>query len=268
MASRCVEGLASYLVTARETEIPASDEGAEVLPTPQRALTIAAHPDDAEFGAGGTLAKWATSGSEISMLILTDGSKGTWDPDLDPGELAAARRSEQAAAAEKLGVTGELIFGDHIDGELEYGMALREEVCGWIRRLRPEVVFGFDPWRRYMIHPDHRAAGWAVVDGVVAARDHLFFPEQLTAGVGKHRPDAILLWSPDDADYWEDIGPTFDQKIEALLCHSSQAETTMGNAATDDVARARFESRIRDWCRRMGEPAGLETAEAFKLIRP
>lgn len=238
------------------------------LPTPERVLTIGAHPDDAEFGAGATLAKWANDGAEISMLILTDGSKGSWEPDIDPIELAAQRRREQEEAARRLGATGELVFLDHTDGELEHTMDLRAETCLWIRRLRPTVVLGFDPWKRYLLHPDHRAAGWAVVDGVVAARDHLFYPEQLTDGVTKHRPEAILLWVPEEPDYWEDATPTFDTKIEALLCHSSQTQSTMKSALSGEEQRAQFVDRMRSWCRSMGEPAGLELAESFKLIRP
>ncbi len=238
------------------------------LPTPSRALTIGAHPDDAEFGAGGTLARWARQGCEVSMLVVTDGSKGTWDPDLDPAALVRRRRIEQHEAARTLGATGEVVMLDHIDGELENTLALREELCGWIRRLRPDVVLTHDPWRRYMLHPDHRAAGMAAVDAVVAARDHLFFPHQLTDGIRKHRPDALLLWSADEPDHWEDITDTLDTKIEALLCHSTQGQTTMGDAHDDPDAREAFVRRIREWAARTGDPAGLALAESFKLVRP
>lgn len=239
----------------------------EPLAVPERALTIAAHPDDAEFGAGGTLAKWANAGCQVSMLVMTDGSKGTWDTEADPAELIRARRAEQERAAAVMGATGELVFLDRVDGELESDIALREEVALWIRRIRPDVVMGFDPWKRYMLHPDHRAAGWALVDAVVAARDHLFFTHQLGAGVSKHRPGAIMLFSADQPDHWEDISATFDLKIEALLTHSSQTSTTMADAAAGTEQRQAFEQRMRAWCRAMGEPVGLELAEAFKLIR-
>jgi LmbE family N-acetylglucosaminyl deacetylase len=238
------------------------------LETPQRALAVGAHPDDAEFGAGGTLAKWAGAGCEVSILIATDGSKGTWDPDQDPEELARHRRRESQDAAQALGAHGSLIFLNHVDGELRNSPELREELSLWIRRLRPDVVLTWDPWKRYMLHPDHREIGWATVDAVVAARDHLFFPHQLTDGVDKHRPQAVLLYAPDEADHWEDISTSFDMKIDALLCHSSQSQTTMQDAATDEEGRTRFRSRIAAWCAEMGEPAGLELAEAFKLVRP
>jgi LmbE family N-acetylglucosaminyl deacetylase len=238
------------------------------LPTPQRALTIGAHPDDAEFGAGGTLARWAAEGCEVSMLVVTDGSKGTWEPDLSPTELVEMRRREQRQAADRLGARGEVVMLGYPDGELEYSMALREQLCLWIRRLRPEVVLAHDPWKRYMLHPDHRVTGLAAVDGVVAARDHLFFPHQLAEGLAKHRPTALLLWSADEPDYWEDISATFPIKVEALLCHSSQVSTTMGDATSSGEQRAAFEARMREWGARLGSPVGLPLAESFKLLRP
>jgi LmbE family N-acetylglucosaminyl deacetylase len=235
------------------------------LPVPARALSIGAHPDDAEFGAGGTLAKWAASGCEVSMLIVTDGAKGTWDPNVSANELASTRLAEQKAAASRIGATGEIIHLAYPDGELEYSMELRRHVCEWIRRVRPAVVLSHDPWRRYMLHPDHRATGWAAIDGVVAARDHLFFPE---LGLEKHRPDAVLLWSADEPDYWEDLTDSFGAKIEALLCHSSQTQNTMAGAGDGGSARAAFVERMRSWAEDQGRAAGLAQAESFKLIRP
>ncbi len=256
-------------MSERSTNLFSEARGPEQpLDTPGRALAIGAHPDDAEFGAGGTLAKWADQGCTVSIVIATDGSKGTWDPDQDPTELARARRRESRAAADALGARGELVFLDHVDGELRNSPELREELSLWIRRLRPDVILTWDPWKRYMLHPDHREIGWATVDAVVAARDHLFFPHQLMEGVDKHRPRAVLLYAADEPDHWEDISSSFDSKIEALLCHSSQSQTTMQDAATDDHGRRLFRDRIATWCGDMGEPAGLEVAEAFKLITP
>ena len=243
----------------------AIDPDREHLPVPRRALTIGAHPDDAEFGAGGTLAKWARAGCEVSMIIVTDGSKGSWDPAISPADLVDIRSAEQVAAAAALGVTGEVVHLDYVDGELEYTMGLRKRICEWIRRLRPEVVLSHDPWRRYMLHPDHRATGMGTIDGVVAARDHLFYPE---LGLEKHRPAAILLWGADQPDHWEDIASTFDVKIASLLCHSSQTQSTMNGATDDDEARAAFVTRMEEWAAKNGEPVGLPRAETFKLIRP
>ena len=139
------------------------------LPTPVRVLAIGAHPDDIEFGAGATLAKWAVAGAVVTLCICTDGSKGTWDAEADLGALVATRIAEQRAAADALGVTGVEHLG-HTDGELRVESALVGEVCAVIRRTRPDVVLGHDPWRRYRLHPDHAAAGRLVIEGIVAAQ--------------------------------------------------------------------------------------------------
>ncbi|MDR9451522.1 MAG: PIG-L deacetylase family protein [Acidimicrobiia bacterium] len=240
---------------------------ASPLEVPARVMTIGAHPDDAEFGAGGTLAGWTARGCEALVLVVTDGSKGTWDHTLDPSDLTQIRREEQHRAAAVLGVADTVML-DYPDGELEYTMALRAELCLWIRRFRPDVVLTHDPWRRYMLHPDHRATGWAAIDAVVAARDHLFFADQLTDGLTEHRPDALLLWAADEPDHWEDITSTFDQKVDALLCHSSQGTTTMGDAHESADHRWEFSERLRRWAAQQGKAVGLATAESFKILRP
>lgn len=240
----------------------------EQLPTPERALTIGAHPDDAEFGAGGVLSKWSVAGCEASMLIMTDGSKGSWDPQTDPGELVEIRRAEQLRSASTLGITGQVVMLGNLDGELEYSMQLRETLCWWIRRLRPEVVLTHDPWMRYLLHPDHRVTGMVAGDAVVAARDHLFYPDQLTDGMNKHRPEAILYWASDQPDHREDISGFVDRKVEALLCHSSQTETTMDDADASAAQREQFAAKIRGRAAEAGAPMGLEAAEAFKLVKP
>ncbi len=234
------------------------------LDNPKTALAIGAHPDDIEFGAGATLARWAANGCRVTMLIVTDGSKGTWDRNVAPKDLIRTRASEQAAAARALGAA-EVRHLDETDGELEYTMDLRREVCRHIREVKPDVVLSHDPWQRYQLHPDHRATGLAVIDGVVSARDHLFFPEQ---GLDAHRPDAVLLWSADIPDHWEDIAEYFDRKIEALLCHSSQGTTTMGGAEQNDNNRTEFIEKMRKWAAKQGSPVGLEAAESFKRITP
>lgn len=229
------------------------------LAAPPRALAVAAHPDDNEFGCAGTVAKWAAAGCEVTYVIATDGSKGTWKREQPVAELVATREKEQRAAADVLGVA-RVVFLRHTDGELENTLDLRREMAGWIRRLRPVVVLTHDPWRRYLLHPDHRAIGMGTCDGVVAARDHLYFPEQLEAGLDAWRPDQILLCMTDTADHFEDVGDTFDLKIEALRAHSSQHESTMG---TDfDVFVERMRGRASD----MGAQGGFPLGESFHLV--
>jgi LmbE family N-acetylglucosaminyl deacetylase len=234
------------------------------LPTPSRALAIGAHPDDVEFGCGGTLAKWAAEGCEIFHLICTDGSKGSWLPEEDLAALVATRQEEQRAASRALGGKGEVVFLGWRDGELEPGLRQRSEVCYWIRRLRPTVLLGHDPWRRYRLHPDHRAAGFLAVDGVVAARDPHFFPEQ---DIAHHRPSRLLLWEADEPDHVEDIGASFDAKFEALLAHRSQYRTTLEIDDPDDGGQvARFRKRMAERAADHGSLAGVALGERFKLL--
>ncbi|MFV0524253.1 MAG: PIG-L deacetylase family protein [Acidimicrobiales bacterium] len=231
------------------------------LPTPARALAVGAHPDDVDFGCGGTLAKWAAAGCTVNVLVCTDGSKGTWDPDADTPTLVVTRRREQREAARRLGATGEVGFLDQVDGELESSATLRARVAWWIRRTRPDVVLGHDPWKRYRLHPDHRHAGWLVTDGIVAARDPKFFPEH---GLAHHRPSSLLLFEADEPDHAEDVTGFADRKLDALLAHESQFESTM--ASGDDPDLSRFRVRVDDRLRAAGRAVGVERAELFKLI--
>ena len=234
------------------------------LPIPARALAIGAHPDDIEFGAGGTLAKWAAAGCELLHVVCTDGSKGSWDPDEDLAALVVTRQSEQRDASRALGGKGDVVFLGWPDGELESGIRQRMQVCAAIRRFRPDVVLGHDPWRRYRLHPDHRHAGFLAVDGIVAARDPHFFPEQ---DLAHHRPTALLLWEADEADHIERVDEFVDAKIAALLRHRSQFRSTM--SVDDPEARDQLEAfrqRVQDRLAEHGRLAGIPSGEAFKAI--
>ena len=88
------------------------------------------------------------------------------------------------------------------DGELEAGLGQRWEVAYSIRTVKPDVVLGHDPWRRYRLHPDHRNAGFLATDGIVAARDPHFFPDQ---GFPPHRPNSLLLWEAEEPDHVVDV---------------------------------------------------------------
>ncbi len=234
------------------------------LPTPARALAIGAHPDDIEFGCGATLAKWAAAGCVVSHLVCTDGSKGTWDARQDPSELVVMRQHEQRAAAKAVGASGDVVFLGWTDGELESGLRQRWEVAYWIRRLRPDVVLGHDPWRRYRLHPDHRHAGFLAVEGIVAARDPLFFPEQ---NLPHHRPSALLLFEADEPDHVEDVTGYADAKLAALFAHESQFRSTMEIESDDDGAqRQTFVDRIRGRLAESGALIGVAEGEAFKSI--
>lgn len=231
------------------------------LPVPASALAIGAHPDDVEFGAGGTLAKWAAAGCVVHHLVCTDGSKGTWNPDADIEALISTRQVEQRAAARALGATGEVGFLGHTDGELDSTLAVRSEVARWIRRIKPEVVLSHDPWKRYRLHPDHRHAGLLACEGIVAARDPHFFRDH---GLAPHRPSTLLLWEADEPDHLEDVTAAVDTKLRALEAHASQFESTM--KALDEAQLEAFRTRLRARLAEHGSRAGVAAAEIFKRI--
>lgn len=235
------------------------------LPSPASVMTIGAHPDDAEFGVGATLFTWTAKGALATIVIATDGSKGSWDPGVAHADLVAQRRTEQMSAAVVLGAESIAWLGQP-DGELRNTPALREAIVSLIRKHRPDVVVTHDPWQHYQLHPDHRSTGLLALDAVVAAREPRFYPDQ---GLDAHRPTAVLLWSADDPDHAESVDDqAFDAKVEALLCHTSQSETTMGNAAASDAARERFVRQIDEQLRQGGEAFGLDRAETFKRLTP
>ncbi|MCB0957819.1 MAG: PIG-L family deacetylase, partial [Ilumatobacter sp.] len=209
------------------------------------------------------LAKWAAHGCVVHHLVLTDGSKGTWNPDADVVALAATRQAEQREAARRLAGpnAGEVVFLGQVDGELDSTLALRGEVARVIRLLRPEVVLGHDPWKRYRLHPDHRHAGLLACEGIVAARDPHFFKEHALA---HHRPSTLLLWEADEPDHVEDVTGWVDTKLAALEAHASQFESTM--KAVDPAQMEAFRDRIRARLAGLGARHGVGAAEVFKKI--
>lgn len=228
----------------------------EETKTLDRVLVIAAHPDDPEFGCGGTIGKWAAAGKDVRYLLLTSGDKGSKDRTLRPEQLAEQRETEQRAAAAALGVQ-EVIFLRHPDGLLENSLGLRRELAGYIRRLKPHIVAAIDPWRHYQLHPDHRAAGIAAIDAVWSAREWNIFPEQITHGEDPWRVSEVYFFWSDNADHYEDVTDFVDARIAALACHASQVGED----------REKLAQRIRERTAKTGEEAGMAHAESFKLIK-
>jgi LmbE family N-acetylglucosaminyl deacetylase len=229
-------------------------------------MAIAAHPDDVEFGCGATLARWAAAGASLVHVICTDGSKGTWDAAADLPALVARRREEQVAASRALGGDGTVVFVGRVDGELAADLPTRRAIAEAIRRHRPDVVLAHDPWKRYRLHPDHRAAGWLAIDGIVAARDPHFFPD---LDLPPHRPSHLLLFEADEADHVEVAEERWlDRRCAALECHVSQFETThfhrLDQAPGGELAS--FRVRERGKLVEMGAVAGVDLGEAFKRI--
>jgi LmbE family N-acetylglucosaminyl deacetylase len=234
------------------------------MSVPGRALAIGAHPDDIEFGCGGTLAKWSRAGCVVHLLVLTDGSKGSWDAGADLRDLVATRQSEQRDAAKALGAV-EVHFLGEVDGELVANQAQRAEVCQIIRLVRPDTVLGHDPWKRYRLHPDHREAGRLTVESIVAARDPHFFPAQQEP---PHRPERLLLFEPGEIDHLEPLDPVdLRAKLDALRCHRSQWRSTMGidDGPDAESQRLAFEAKVIADLERAGAEISTPT-EPFKLM--
>jgi LmbE family N-acetylglucosaminyl deacetylase len=230
------------------------------LPTPERVLVVAAHPDDIEFGAAGTVARWVAEGAAVRYLLLTRGDKGSDDPTADPKALAAQRELEQRDAAAEIGVAG-VDFLNEPDGQVEPSLRLRERVTWAIRSFQPEIVMSHDPTvlfvnNEWVNHPDHRAVGTVVVDAVFpTARDPLNFPEHLAAGLQVWKVAELFLWSTNEANQLVDIGGTLDRKLAALAHHTSQIR--------DFEATARW---LRRGAEELGERAGYRAAEGFRRV--
>jgi LmbE family N-acetylglucosaminyl deacetylase len=185
-------------------------------------MVVGAHPDDHEFGCAATIAKWASMGR---------------------------------AAAMALGAQS-VTFLHQPDGMLENTMELRRQLCGLIREMQPDVMLAIDPWRRYQLHPDHRAAGQLALDAAWAAREWYLFPEQLIDREPWRLYEVYLYWT-DDANHWEDVSEHLERRLQALVHHASQVGDRMENIA----------ERIRKGAAETGGPQGMQYAEGFHVVR-
>ncbi len=234
------------------------------LPIPSAAVAIGAHPDDIEFNAGSTLAKWARHGCISHMVILTDGSKGSWDEGKSQADLVASRKEEALLAAGALGVgASHTYFLGQVDGELVATREIVVEVARIIRLAKAEVVIGHDPWKRYRLHPDHRAAGFITTDAIVWARDPHF---PIPGSPAHHRPSHLLLFEADEVDHVEDCSGFEEQKATSLLQHKSQYLSTMGINEDDPSTLVRFKEWLQEDLREKGSLAGFAAGEAFKRV--
>jgi LmbE family N-acetylglucosaminyl deacetylase len=228
-----------------------------------RALIVFAHPDDAEFLCGGTVALWARAGTEVTYACATDGSAGWNGPDRGREEIATIRDRELRAAAEVLAVASVTFMG-YADGTLQADLNLRRAVTREVRRHRPDVIVAPDPsmlWsgRRYINHPDHRAIGEAVLAVVACdAPTRPQFPELLEEGLEPFEVPALWLATGSrHGDRLVDIGEVIDLKVKALRAHASQME----NMRETDI-----DGRIREWGADVARDAEMEYAEAFRTF--
>lgn len=237
---------------------------AAAAPPVERALVVTAHPDDVDFGAGGTVASWTAQGIEVSYCICTDGDAGGFDPDVPRGDIAGIRQAEQRAAAKELGVA-DVVFLGYPDGRLTVTHDLRRDISRVVRQVRPQRVMMQSPernWERIAAsHPDHLAAGEAAIAAVYPDARNPFAHLELAA-------EGLEAWTVEEvwvmggtatgANRWVDVTDVFDRKLAALRAHVSQTEHM------DDL-----EGMLRGWLGQRAVDGGLgagRLAEAFHVV--
>jgi LmbE family N-acetylglucosaminyl deacetylase len=229
---------------------------------PKVVLMVGAHADDIDFGASGSVAKWAKDGAEVHYLVITDGSKGSSDPNVSGEQLVAIREQEQRDAAATLGAR-EVHFLHYEDAMLEVTLGLKRDIVRVIRQVRPDTVVVMDPTFVYSAemgfinHPDHRAAGQATLDAVFPlARDRLTFPDLLEKEqLEPHKVAHLLLINMREQNYFVDISDVFETKVAGLLKHVSQV-------SDPDGAR----NMLKSWASVAGAKTGHKYAEGFVRI--
>ncbi|MDQ3964257.1 MAG: PIG-L family deacetylase [Actinomycetota bacterium] len=226
-----------------------------------RALVVAAHPDDMEFGCAGTLAQWVDAGADVTLAIVTDGSTGTQDRALMGAPLAEIRREESAAAAKVVGIQNFEWLG-HRDGYVEYSLELRREIARLFRRYRPHRYLVMDPSEtiedRFINHPDHRAIGQVSLDvTLTAGTTPGHFPELLDEGLEPWRGlRETWIMGPGEKPVVIDISAVIERKIDALMCHGSQIGDNRHEVA----------GWVRGFTAELGKAHGYAHAESFQVI--
>lgn len=226
----------------------------------ERILVVTAHPDDVDFGAGGTVATWTAQGIDVRYCIVTDGDAGGFDPEVPRADIPGIRREEQRRAAAVHGVT-DVVFLGYRDGALEVSLDLRRDLAREIRRSRPDRVLLQTPernWERlYPSHPDHMAAGTAAMAAVYPdSRNAFAFPELLADGFEPHTVQEVWVMGAPVVNHVMDVTDVFDAKLAALREHRSQVD-------------ADTERRVRGWLVATGREHGLapgRLAEAYRVV--
>ena len=229
---------------------------------PERAMVIFAHPDDAEIGSGGVVARWIAAGCAVTYVLCTTGSAGTGDRSLSPAELAERRAAEQRAAADFMGVADVVMLG-HPDGGLEDTRAFRGDVVRAIRAHRPHTVFTHDPYRlQGFQHRDHRMVGIVTTDAVYPfARDHLHFSEHITdEGLEPHRVRELWYWGADAPNVIVDVTGSIDKQVAALIRHESQVPGM--NVEPGETIEERVKTRASE----LAEPYPFRHGAVFRRL--
>jgi len=227
---------------------------------PTSTLVVVAHPDDCEFACGGTVGKWVKAGAKVSLVVVTDGRLGSHDTSISDDDLIQTREREQREAGRILGLS-EILFYGIPDGGAHAEEKLVERLVFEIRRTRPQRLITHDPWKHYMLHPDHLEVGRAVVVAAVRARE-----PRVKRELAEWRPDDLWLFRAEEPNHVEDTAEAYEQQAEALLCHRSQYPTSMGFEDGDEEGRLRFLERLGKATAEVGKPAGYSRGEAFRRL--
>jgi LmbE family N-acetylglucosaminyl deacetylase len=229
-----------------------------------RILVIAAHPDDVDFGAAGTIATWTDVGLDVSYCIVTNGDAGGSDRSVSRADMAVIRQAEQTAAAKQVGVH-DLHFLGYPDGQVEPTLALRRDLARVIRLLRPDRVLCQSPERNYLrmgiSHPDHRAVGTAALDAIYPdSRNPFAFPELLAEeNLEPWTVREVWISGSPAPTHYVDVTDAFPRKIAALRAHQSQI-------ADADALEERLRGMLTSMAERGGLPAG-RLAESFQVLQ-
>jgi len=246
-----------------EADTPANPGPGQTLHVdrPGRLMVIVAHPDDADFGPAGTVARWVAAGTSAQLVCCTSGDAGADDPRTDPLVLARLRETEQRAAAAHIGYEA-VTFLHRPDGALANDLALREQLVRLLRTFKPDAVMTMDPTvlihaDGFIQHTDHRAAGVATIDAVYpAARNAMAFPHlMIDEGLDPHPVKRLYLFFTDQANAWVDVSDTLEVKLAALREHASQIREPAG-----------LEERIRTWATEEAGRFGVAAVESFRVV--
>lgn len=226
---------------------------------------ILAHPDDPDFFCGAMLSRWSAMGHKLHYCLLTRGQRGTQDPNMDLDMLAEIRVKEQEAAAALLGIS-DIRWLDFMDGELIADLNLRHSIIAEIRRNRPDIVVTCDPSNIFpgqdrINHPDHRAAGQAVLDAVFpAAGNPAYIIKDETGILPAHQVEEVWLSLTHQPNFSIQLTEYLEQKMAAILCHRSQVKLTM------EEMRITFNSRM-EIDPITGEKAYFEKFKRIQLVK-
>lgn len=240
-------------------------------------INIHAHPDDAEWGSGGTMAKMIKEGADVYYIVVTLGQKGTLDVKMKPKILAEIRRKEILSAAKLLGVK-KVFFLGYTDGELTATPKLRERLIYYIRKLKPDIIFTTEFFNAWEYHPDHRVVGLTTFEAASFAHLPLYYPEHLKEGIEPWLVKEVWFYLTTEPNYWVDITETMDLKLKAMMCHKSQfamygaiakkyGYCSLNKRSDEEIGWEIIKKFLKERAQNEGLKCGAKFAEKFRVYK-